>query len=97
MKVKLLKRLRKKSIKNIYIRPPKFSWESYKIITPIQDDVVVIYFYTLKDIKISERMLINKRREYVLDIIYSMRSQFNKIIAKKYFTKELNRINKLIP
>lgn len=25
------------------------------------------------------------------------RSQFNKIIAKKYFTKELNRINKLIP
>lgn len=42
-------------------------------------------------------MLINKRREYVLDIIYSMRLQFNKIITKKYFTKELNRINKLIP
>ena len=51
MKVKLLKRLRNKSIKNIYIRPPKFPWESYKIITPIQDDVVVIYFYTLKDKK----------------------------------------------
>lgn len=97
MKVKLLKKLRKKSIKNIYIRPPKRPWESYKIITPIQDNVVRISFYTSKDIEISERMLINKRREYILDIIYSMRSRFNKIIAKKYFTKELNRINKLIP
>lgn len=42
-------------------------------------------------------MLINKRREYILDVIHSMRSRFNSIIAKKYFTKELNRINKLIP
>lgn len=97
MKVKLLKRLRKKFIKNIYIRPPKFPWESYKIITPIQDNVVIIYFNTPKDIEISERMLINKRREYILDVIHSMRSRFNSIIAKKYFTKELNRINKLIP
>lgn len=97
MKVKLLKKLRKKSIKNIYIRPPKTSWESYKIITPIQDNVVIIYFDTPKDIEISERMLINKRREYILDVIHSMRSRFNSIIAKKYFTKELNRINKLIP
>lgn len=97
MKVKLLKKLRKKSIKNIYIRPPKASWESYEIITPIQDNVVRISFYTSKDITISKRMLINKRREYILDVIHSMRSRFNNIIAKKYFTKELNRINKLIP
>lgn len=35
MKIRLLKKLRKKSLKKVYIRPPKFPWKSYKIITPI--------------------------------------------------------------
>lgn len=33
MKIRLLKKLRKKSSKKVYIRPPRASWDYYAIIT----------------------------------------------------------------
>lgn len=41
MKIRLLKKLRKKSSKKVYIRPPRASWDYYAIITP---EKINIYF-----------------------------------------------------
>lgn len=42
MKIRLLKKLRKKSSKKVYIRSPRASWDYYAIITPEKE--INIYF-----------------------------------------------------
>lgn len=42
MKIRLLKKLRKKSLKKVYICPPRASWDYYAIITPEKE--INIYF-----------------------------------------------------
>lgn len=67
--------------------------EGYEIITPLEEDPILIGFYTNESIKNARRELINERRRYILEMV----SLIRKLRTKKYYNKELNKINKLIP
>lgn len=54
MKIRLLKKLRKKSSKKVYIRPPRASWDYYAIITP---EKLIFIFLAKKILIIQENFL----------------------------------------
>lgn len=56
MKIRLLKKLRKKSSKKVYIRPPRASWDYYAIITPEKKKLIFI-FLAKKILIIQENFL----------------------------------------
>ena len=83
MKIRLLKKLRKKSSKKVYIRPPRASWDYYAIITP--EKKINIYFSCKKDFNNTRKLLIEKRREFILREVESIRSiQHKKEIPHVY-------------
>jgi hypothetical protein len=55
MKIRLLKKLRKKSSKKVYIRPPRASWDYYAIITP--EKKLIFIFLAKKILIIQENFL----------------------------------------
>lgn len=59
MKIRLLKKLRKKSSKKVYIRPPRASWDYYAIITPEK----LIFIFLAKKILIIQENFLQKREE----------------------------------
>lgn len=94
MKIRLLKKLRKKSSKKVYIRPPRASWDYYAIITLKK---INIYFSCKKDFNNTRKLLIEKRREFILREVESIRSVQHKKGNTSCLSKELSEINKLIP
>ena len=95
MKIRLLKKLRKKSSKKVYIRPPRASWDYYAIITP--EKKLIFIFLAKKDFNNTRKLLIEKRREFILREVESIRSIQHKKGNTSCLSKELSEINKLIP
>ena len=59
---KIIKKLRKKSLKKVYIRPPRASWDYYAIITPEKE--INIYFSWKKILIIQKTSYRKEKRIY---------------------------------
>lgn len=85
MKTKLLRKLRKKARKEIYIVAPAFSWKSYCI--QREDAREPIYFYCQQNFNDAEARIRFLRRNFIRNIIHSYKKN-------KERNKALERINR---